>query len=124
MGDTLRLGASFVDYLLVVVYLAVVRLIGVAARRRVPDSLDVFLSGRSLPGLVTGLAFISATWARSVRRVDSCRAGKLVGPVLWAAEADSGAGVNALTIGEAPGGFREKVALGLHCRRTNGCRYL
>jgi hypothetical protein len=73
VGDTLRLGASFVDYLLVV-YLAVVLLIGVAARRRVPDSLDFFLSGRSLPGLVTGLAFISATWARSVRRVDSCRA--------------------------------------------------
>jgi Na+(H+)/acetate symporter ActP len=60
VGDTPRLGASFVDYLLVVVYLAVVLLIGVAARRRVPDSLDFFLSGRSLPALVTGLAFISA----------------------------------------------------------------
>jgi Na+(H+)/acetate symporter ActP len=60
VGDTLRLGASFVGYLLVVVYLAVVLLIGVAARRRVPDSLDFFLSGRSLPGPVTGLAFISA----------------------------------------------------------------
>jgi hypothetical protein len=78
----------------------------------VPDSLDFFLSGRSLPGLVTGLAFISANEGAVGPAVDSCRAGKLVGPVLWAAEADSGAGVNALTIGEAPGGFREKVALG------------
>jgi solute:Na+ symporter, SSS family len=58
--DTLRLDASFVDYGLVVVYFAVVLLIGFAARRRVSDSLDFFLSGRSLPAWVTGLAFISA----------------------------------------------------------------
>ena len=60
MGDTLRLDASVVDYGLVVVYFAVVLLIGFAARRRVSDSLDFFLSGRSLPAWVTGLAFISA----------------------------------------------------------------
>ena len=60
MDDTLRLDASFVDYGLVVVYFAVVLLIGFAARRRVSDSLDFFLSGRSLPAWVTGLAFISA----------------------------------------------------------------
>ena len=48
------------DYGLVVVYFAVVLLIGFAARRRVSDSLDFFLSGRSLPAWVTGLAFISA----------------------------------------------------------------
>ncbi|MGY1760316.1 sodium:solute symporter family protein [Geodermatophilus sp. SYSU D00779] len=58
--DALRLDASFVDYLLVVVYFAVVLLIGLAARQRVSDSLDFFLSGRSLPAWVTGLAFISA----------------------------------------------------------------
>src|SRR5919107_2451506 len=34
--------------------------IGLAARRRGSDSLDFFLSGRSLPAWVTGLAFISA----------------------------------------------------------------
>jgi SSS family solute:Na+ symporter len=56
----LRLDAKPVDYALVVVYFAVVLLIGVAARRRVSDSLDFFLSGRSLPAWVTGLAFISA----------------------------------------------------------------
>ncbi|HYH24821.1 MAG TPA: sodium:solute symporter family protein [Blastococcus sp.] len=60
MGDALRLDATFVDYLLVVVYFAVVLMIGVAARRRISDSLDFFLSGRSLPAWVTGLAFISA----------------------------------------------------------------
>jgi solute:Na+ symporter, SSS family len=60
VDDTLRLDASFVDYGLVVVYFAVVLLIGFAARRRVSDSLDFFLSGRSLPAWVTGLAFISA----------------------------------------------------------------
>jgi solute:Na+ symporter, SSS family len=58
--DDLRLDASFVDYLLVAAYFAVVLLIGFAARRRVSDSLDFFLSGRSLPAWVTGLAFISA----------------------------------------------------------------
>jgi solute:Na+ symporter, SSS family len=58
--DDLRLDASVVDYGLVVVYFAVVLLIGFAARRRVSDSLDFFLSGRSLPAWVTGLAFISA----------------------------------------------------------------
>ena len=58
--DALRLDASFVDYLIVAAYFAVVLLIGAAARRRVSDSLDFFLSGRSLPAWVTGLAFISA----------------------------------------------------------------
>ncbi|TYP85981.1 sodium:solute symporter family protein [Blastococcus xanthinilyticus] len=58
--DELRLDANIVDYGLVIAYFAVVMLIGFAARRRVSDSLDFFLSGRSLPAWVTGLAFISA----------------------------------------------------------------
>jgi SSS family solute:Na+ symporter len=58
--DDLRLDANWVDYLLVVAYFAVVLMIGAAARRRVSDSLDFFLSGRSLPAWVTGLAFVSA----------------------------------------------------------------
>ncbi len=58
--EALRLDASFVDYLLVAAYFGVVMLIGFAARRRVSDSLDFYLSGRSLPAWVTGLAFISA----------------------------------------------------------------
>jgi SSS family solute:Na+ symporter len=58
--NALRLNASWVDYAMIVVYFGVVLSIGVAARRRVSDSLDFFLSGRSLPAWVTGLAFISA----------------------------------------------------------------
>ena len=60
MDDALQLDANFVDYALVAAYFAVVLGIGFAARRRVSDSLDFFLSGRSLPAWVTGLAFISA----------------------------------------------------------------
>src|SRR6478609_2339452 len=52
--------AHFVDYLIILMYFAVVLGIGVLARRQVSDSLDFFLSGRSLPAWVTGLAFISA----------------------------------------------------------------
>ena len=58
--STLRLDANVVDYALVAAYFVVVLGIGVAARRRVSDSLDFFLSGRSLPAWVTGLAFVSA----------------------------------------------------------------
>ncbi|MEI4272800.1 sodium:solute symporter family protein [Klenkia sp. LSe6-5] len=58
--DTFRLDANLVDYLLVAMYFAVVIAIGFAARRRVSDSIDFFLSGRSLPAWVTGLAFVSA----------------------------------------------------------------
>src|ERR671926_208480 len=60
MDGSLKLDANVVDYLLVAAYFAVVLLIGFAARRRVSNSLDFFLSGRSLPAWVTGLAFISA----------------------------------------------------------------
>jgi SSS family solute:Na+ symporter len=52
--------ANWLDYLLVVIYFAFVLGIGVLARRSVSDSIDFFLSGRSLPAWVTGLAFISA----------------------------------------------------------------
>jgi SSS family solute:Na+ symporter len=58
--NPLRIGADAVDYALVFVYFAVVLLIGMAARRRISDSLDFFLPGRSLPAWITGLAFISA----------------------------------------------------------------
>ncbi len=58
--DTFRLNANWADYLLVGLYFAVVIGIGVLARRQVSTSLDFFLSGRSLPAWVTGLAFISA----------------------------------------------------------------
>ena len=56
----LRLDANWVDYLLIAIYFAFVLGIGLMARRAVSSSLDFFLSGRSLPAWVTGLAFISA----------------------------------------------------------------
>ncbi|WP_405135154.1 sodium:solute symporter family protein [Nocardia sp. NBC_01388] len=56
----LRLGADPIDYALVALYFVFVLGIGLLARRRVSTSLDFFLSGRSLPAWVTGLAFISA----------------------------------------------------------------
>ena len=58
--DVLRLDASFVDYVLIALYFAFVLGIGWVARSQISSSLDFFLSGRSLPAWVTGLAFISA----------------------------------------------------------------
>ena len=52
--------ASWIDYVIIAVYFVFVLGIGVLASRGVSDSVDFFLSGRSLPGWVTGLAFISA----------------------------------------------------------------
>src|SRR5690242_12866764 len=59
-GAPLRLDANWVDYVLIALYFAFVLGIGVMARRQISDSVDFFLSGRSLPAWVTGLAFISA----------------------------------------------------------------
>ena len=58
--ESLRLDADFVDYALIAVYFVFVLGIGYAAKLRVSSSIDFFLSGRSLPAWVTGLAFISA----------------------------------------------------------------
>lgn len=58
-SDTI-ISASWVDYLIVAIYFLFVLGIGIVARRQVSDSVDFFLSGRSLPAWVTGLAFISA----------------------------------------------------------------
>ncbi|WP_273352112.1 sodium:solute symporter family protein [Corynebacterium resistens] len=60
MTEGLRLDASWVDYTLVALYFAFVLGIGWAAKAKVSSSIDFFLSGRSLPAWVTGLAFISA----------------------------------------------------------------
>ncbi|MBU3066549.1 sodium:solute symporter family protein [Nocardia sp. NEAU-G5] len=59
-GNSLRLDAAPVDYALVALYFIFVLGIGLLARQRVSSSIDFFLSGRSLPAWVTGLAFISA----------------------------------------------------------------
>ncbi|MDF8263776.1 sodium:solute symporter family protein [Luteipulveratus flavus] len=58
--SALRLDAGPIDYVLVALYFTFVLGIGYVARRQVSTSLDFFLSGRSLPAWVTGLAFIAA----------------------------------------------------------------
>jgi SSS family solute:Na+ symporter len=55
-----RLDTNAVDYAIVLTYFAVVLGVGFAAKRYIKSSLDYFLSGRSLPAWITGLAFISA----------------------------------------------------------------
>jgi SSS family solute:Na+ symporter len=59
-SSILRMDASWVDYLLIALYFVFVLGIGLSARASVSSSIDFFLSGRSLPAWVTGLAFISA----------------------------------------------------------------
>ncbi|PZE26571.1 MULTISPECIES: sodium:solute symporter family protein [unclassified Curtobacterium] len=56
----IQLDLSWVDYVMIIVYFAVVIGIGFTARRRVRTSMDFFLSGRSMPAWITGLAFVSA----------------------------------------------------------------
>src|SRR5207244_6894621 len=53
----------WIDYAIMVLYFAFVLGIGAMLRRYVHTSEDFFLSGRSIPAWVTGLAFISANLA-------------------------------------------------------------
>ncbi|WP_192771770.1 sodium:solute symporter family protein [Plantactinospora soyae] len=48
------------DYVILALYFVTVLGVGIAARRAIRTSVDFFLSGRSLPAWVTGLAFVSA----------------------------------------------------------------
>src|SRR3954464_10192789 len=59
-SSALRLDSTGVVYLLIALYFVFVLGIGIVAKRAVSSSIDFFLSGRSLPAWVTGLAFISA----------------------------------------------------------------
>jgi solute:Na+ symporter, SSS family len=51
---------SWVDYLIIGIYFVFVLGIGAVLRKRMRTSEDYFLSGRSLPSWVTGLAFLGA----------------------------------------------------------------
>src|SRR5204863_139866 len=51
---------AWIDYVVMLLYFAFVLGIGATLRRYVHTSEDFFLSGRSIPAWVTGLAFISA----------------------------------------------------------------
>ncbi|WP_439692207.1 sodium:solute symporter family protein [Curtobacterium sp. SP.BCo] len=59
-NNGIRLDLGWVDYLMIIVYFAVVIGIGFTARKQVRTSMDFFLSGRSMPAWITGLAFVSA----------------------------------------------------------------
>lgn len=52
--------SSWLDYLIIGIYFAFVLGIGAILRNRIQSSEDFFLSGRSLPSWVTGLAFLGA----------------------------------------------------------------
>ena len=65
--EQVRLDTNFVDYAILAIYFVAVLGVGFAARRYIKTSLDYFLSGRSLPAWVTGLAFVSATTTGSGR---------------------------------------------------------
>src|SRR5438309_4851555 len=51
---------TFIDWIIMFVYFAFVMGVGWALKRHMKTSKDFFLSGRSLPAWITGLAFISA----------------------------------------------------------------
>ncbi|WP_231928181.1 sodium:solute symporter family protein [Devriesea agamarum] len=56
----IKLDAQAIDYVLIALYFIFVLGVGWFAKRGVSNSIEFFLSGRSLPAWVTGLAFISA----------------------------------------------------------------
>jgi SSS family solute:Na+ symporter len=56
----LRLQLAPIDYVILGIYFVVVLGIGFVARMFIKTDLDFFLSGRSLPAWITGLAFIAA----------------------------------------------------------------
>ncbi len=56
----LSIDASALDYTIIGLYFVTVLGVGLLARRLIKTDLDFFLSGRSLPAWITGLAFIAA----------------------------------------------------------------
>src|SRR4051812_37522842 len=59
-ASAISLDATALDYVILAIYFAVVLGIGAVARLSIKTDLDFFLSGRSLPAWITGLAFVSA----------------------------------------------------------------
>src|SRR3954453_21157237 len=55
-----RLNTNALDFAILGIYFVVVLGVGFIAKRYIKTSLDYFLSGRSLPAWITGLAFVSA----------------------------------------------------------------
>jgi SSS family solute:Na+ symporter len=59
-GASIELHVSTLDYAILAIYFLVVLGIGGVARLTVKTDVDYFLSGRSLPAWITGLAFMAA----------------------------------------------------------------
>ena len=59
-ANPLRLNLNVLDFAILIIYFALVIVIGLLARRAIATSEDFLLAGRSLPAWITGLAFISA----------------------------------------------------------------
>src|ERR1044071_1092758 len=59
-ASALSLDVSALDYAILGIYFLVVLGIGAVARLTIKTDLDFFLSGRSLPAWITGLAFVAA----------------------------------------------------------------
>src|SRR6476659_6851056 len=59
-ASALSLDAGSLDYTILGIYFVVVLGIGAVARLSIKTDLDFFLSGRSLPAWITGLAFVAA----------------------------------------------------------------
>src|SRR4051795_12671260 len=59
-ASAISLDATVLDYAILAIYFAVVLGIGAVARLSIKTDVDFFLSGRSLPAWITGLAFIAA----------------------------------------------------------------
>jgi SSS family solute:Na+ symporter len=56
----LKLNPAAIDYVILAIYFVVVLGIGFVARLSIKTDVDFFLSGRSLPAWITGLAFMAA----------------------------------------------------------------
>jgi SSS family solute:Na+ symporter len=59
-ASAISLDASALDYAILGIYFAVVLGIGLVARVSIKTDVDFFLSGRSLPAWITGIAFVAA----------------------------------------------------------------
>src|SRR5687768_5025753 len=57
---TMQAQLSAIDWLIILVYFAFVLGVGFALKRYMKTSTDFFLSGRSIPAWIGGLAFLSA----------------------------------------------------------------
>ena len=73
-----------IDYVILGIYLLFVLGIGVALRRQMRTSADFFLSARSLPAWVTGLAF-----SKRSRSVSAPNASRELNWGLWIARANA-----------------------------------